>query len=135
MGTTMSGTYVGGKSFKLLHHDSGATITTDAPKDNNGEGTSFSPTDLCSVSLPACMCTVMTIYADQNGLDLTGMTFSVEKVMTKEPRRIGELRVSIDLPATVPTDHREAIERTALECPVHRSLDPEIAISIEFQYR
>ena len=39
-------TYEGGLHCSMVHEPSGATLSTDAPVDNNGKGESFSPTDL-----------------------------------------------------------------------------------------
>src|SRR5690606_12104649 len=59
MGVVISGSYRGKKRVELTHEQSGSTIVTDAPLDNNGEGQSFSPTDLCASSLGSCILTVM----------------------------------------------------------------------------
>lgn len=65
MGTKMHGEYLGELQMVMTHEGSGAEILTDAPKDNQGLGRNFSPTDLFSVSLPSCMLTTMGIYAKQ----------------------------------------------------------------------
>ena len=66
----MKATYMGGLRVECEHEDSGAKIITDAPLDNHGQGRSFSPTDLATVALPACMLTIMGIYAENIGLDI-----------------------------------------------------------------
>lgn len=59
-------------------HESGAKIQTDAPKDNQGKGEAFSPTDLFAASLATCMLTVMAIAARKVGADLEGMTLDID---------------------------------------------------------
>ena len=83
--TQMNVTYDGGLRCTLTHGPSGTVIQTDAPKDNQGQGAAFSPTDLASVSLGACMLTVMGIYARNHGVSIDGAQVSVSKEMIAQP--------------------------------------------------
>ena len=132
--TQMRGKYLGNKKVELLHEGSGMRIQTAAPVDNNGDGSSFSPTDLVAASLGACMFTVMGIYAERNGIDLSGGHFTVQKLMADSPRRIRELPLVIHLPSRLDADTRLKLERVAKTCPVHHSLHPEIKAEPSFLY-
>src|SRR6266511_3922111 len=102
-------------------------ISTDAPTDNKGKGAAFSPTDLVATALATCMTTTMGIKAEELGVDLRGMTVSVQKEMSKDaPRRIVGLPSEVHIPLPFDHRHREVLEQTALNCPVHKSLPPEI---------
>jgi uncharacterized OsmC-like protein len=119
--------YTGELHCEATHEPSHATISTDAPSDNRGKGATFSPTDLVATALGTCMSTTMGIAAQDHNLDLRGLTIRVEKHMSKDaPRRIAALpsEVHIPLPANCP--QRALIEAAALNCPVHKSLPPEI---------
>ena len=86
--------YQGQLHCEATHAPSGATLETDAPKDNHGKGESFSPTDLVATALGSCMLTVMGITARMLDIDLTGARVQVEKEMVASPiRRIGKLTV------------------------------------------
>ncbi len=127
--------YEGGLRCSAIHGPSGSAIETDAPVDNHGKGERFSPTDLAATSLGTCMMTIMGIYAEKNGIDLTGTKVRVLKEMTPEPpRRIAKLTVEMTL--SLPADHprREALERVALGCPVYLSLHPEIEKAVTFAW-
>ena len=128
-------TYDGGLRCRATHAESGATFNTDAPKDNQGQGASFSPTDLVATALGTCMLTTMGIAANRLGVDLAGAHVRVRKEMTADaPRRIFKLTVEITGPASVPNEHRLPLERAAVECPVSRSLSPAIQTGIVFQW-
>jgi putative redox protein len=128
------GTYTGGLKVEAVHGPSGYRLTTAAPKDNEGDGSSFSPTDLVAAALGACMLTVMGIVARRDGIDLTGATFELEKHMVADPRRIGAVPVTLHMPAGLTADQRKKLERSALTCPVHHSLLPDIDKPVRFVY-
>ena len=127
--------YSGSKKCELKHPE-GAVLKTDAPKDIGGDASAFSPTDLVAAGLAACILTTMAMYAERHGIDLTGATAGVEKHMTTPPaaRRIARLPVVVRMPATVPVEMRERLERVGHTCPVHASLHPEVEATIEYRY-
>lgn len=130
----MSVIYQGEKHCELTHGPSGQIIATDAPKDNNGRGEAFSPTDLCAVSLATCMLTVMAIQAEKEGVDLRGSTARVTKEMQASPRRISKIGVTLSLPSHLSAEWRQKLETTAHHCPVKLSLHPDIQLDVVFQY-
>ncbi len=127
--------YEGGLHCRAVHGPSGAGIVTDAPRDNQGKGEAFSPTDLLATSLGACMMTVMGIYARSKGMDLTGARVHVTKEMVADPgRRVGRVTVTCDLPRHVPEESRRALERAAESCPVRLSLSPAMEITTAYRW-
>lgn len=127
--------YQGDLHCKATHGPSGAELNTDAPKDNQGRGETFSPTDLVATALGSCMLTIMGIAARTLSIDISGATASVEKEMTATPpRRIERLAVKIRVPHTPSAADREKLERAAHTCPVHKSLHPDVQIPIEFTW-
>ncbi len=134
MSVSISATYLGKKKVELLHADSGVKIVTDAPRDNSGEGKSFSPTDLVAAAFGSCVMTTIAIVAERGGIVVDGMRMTVEKHMVEDPRRIGSLPLQIHLPQALLPHERQKLERAALGCPVHKSLHPEIRSDIAFMY-
>ena len=134
MGSVITGNYLGNKKVELTHELSGAKITTDAPPDNQGEGRSFSPTDLVAAALGSCIMTIIGIYADNHNLHIEKMTMRVEKNMGQQPRRIASLPVHIHLPKNIPFDERTKIEAAARACPVHKTLGDDCDAPILFRY-
>lgn len=133
----ITGTYGGSLACQATHGPSSAHLVTDAPVDNGGKGQSFSPTDLVATALGTCVMTIMGLVAERHQVDLTGMTFEVEKGMIQQPvRRIGSLKTVITIPAGACPDPemRKRIETAALHCPVHQSIHPEIDAPITFNW-
>jgi putative redox protein len=127
--------YQGELHCKATHGPSGAELTTDAPRDNQGRGESFSPTDLVATALGTCMLTIMGIAARTLNIDISGAAATVEKEMTATaPRRIQRLTVRIHVPHSPAPADREKLERSAHACPVHKSLHPDVQIPIEFTW-
>ena len=127
--------YQGDLRCDATHGPSGQTLITDAPVDNHGKGESFSPTDLVATALGSCVVTIMAIYSNKIGVDLSGAAVKVEKHMsTDSPRRIVKLPVRVDVPVSLNADQREALENAARSCPVHKSISVEIDAPIEFHY-
>ena len=120
-------TYTGDLHCDATHGPSKSKIPTDAPTDNKGKGQAFSPTDLVATALGTCISTTMGIKAEELGVNLKGMTVNVKKEMSKDaPRRIVALPSEVHIPLPPTSPHREVLEQTALNCPVHKSLPPEI---------
>ncbi len=136
MSVRIHATYQGGLHTEMLHEPSGSRIETDAPKDNEGRGERFSPTDLVGAALGSCMLTVMGIVAKRHAWDMDGASVAVEKEMVTSPiRRIGRLGVQITMPARLPESARAVLERTAHTCPVHQSLHPDVKIDLSFVWK
>ena len=121
-------TYLGNLRCENLHTQSGTQILTDAPTDNQGMGSAFSPTDLCALSLTTCIVTTMGIYAQNQGFALLAAEAQTFKHMANDPRRIAriEIHLTVTLAADATDRMEEGIRRVVHLCPVARSLHPDI---------
>jgi putative redox protein len=134
MAVEIHGEYDGRLKMTLTHGPSSAELRTAAPKDNQGDGSSFSPTDLLAASLGSCMVTTMAIVAQREGIPFDGARFALEKHMASDPRRVSRLPVRIHLPAALAAEQRQRLESIARACPVARSLSPEVEQNVAFVY-
>lgn len=135
MSVKISGRYDENLRVEMTHEPSATHLRTAAPVDNQGDGSSFSPTDLVAAALGSCMVTIMGIMAQRDGIDFSACRFEVEKHMTpRPPRRIDRLPVTLHMPAGLSAGQRKKLENGALTCPVHRSLLPEIEKDVRFVY-
>ena len=131
----ITGEYQGDLHCVAKHEPSGSTLVTDAPKDNQGRGEAFSPTDLVAAALGTCIATTMAIGAKKHGVELRGLRFEVTKEMsTDAPRRIVRLATQIWMP--IPESHPAAKSLAAIAhaCPVHRSLDSAVDKPVVFHW-
>ena len=127
-------TYLGELRTSSIHINSGSEIISDAPLDNNGKGEAFSPTDTVANALASCMFTVMGIKARDMGVYFKGSTAEVTKIMQASPRKIAKIVVVFNMVSDADDKARIILERTALTCPVHLSLNPDIEKDITFNW-
>lgn len=131
----ITGEYQGDLHCSARHEPSGNELATDAPKDNQGRGEAFSPTDLVATALGTCIATTMAIAARKHSVELRGLRFEVTKEMsTDTPRRIVRLATQVWMP--IPKSHPAAgpLEGAARACPVHHSLHPNVDKPIVFHW-
>ena len=127
-------TYKGDLRTEAYHIQSGNSIVTDAPLDNQGKGEAFSPTDLVATALASCMLTIMGIVAERNDVELKGTFAEVEKTMGTMPRQISKIKIKILFNKNFDKITKRKLESAALTCPVSNSLSKTLKESIKFIY-
>ena len=127
-------TYTRDLRTNAIHIQSGSEIETDAPTDNKGKGERFSPTDLVAVALATCILTTLGIAAPIHEFYIDGAECEVVKIMTSNPRKIGEIQIVISFPKSFPFTEKQKvkIEHIAHTCPVYESLHPDCKKTISF---
>jgi uncharacterized OsmC-like protein len=131
----ITGEYQGELHCTAIHGPSGTSLVTDAPKDNQGRGEAFSPTDLVATAYATCIATTLAIASRRHGVELAGLTYEVTKEMSIDaPRRIIRLTAHIHLPPAARETPVGFLEATAHNCPVHHSLAPSVEKRIEFHW-
>ncbi|HEX7615303.1 MAG TPA: OsmC family protein [Thermoanaerobaculia bacterium] len=129
MSVSITGRLSSPTGTELRHGPSGALLETTAPKDNGGDGSRFSPTDLCAASLAACAATTLSLYATRNGIPVTSVTFEIEKHMTPElPRRIAKLVARYRIASPCGDPDFQKLVAAGKTCPVRRSLHPDVVV-------
>jgi len=128
--------YNGELRTTATHLQSGTVIETDAPKDNQGMGERFSPTDLVATALGDCMLTIMGIAARTHQIHIEDTTCTIEKIMVANPRKIGEIVADLYMKGqeTFSDKQRAILEHAALTCPVYLSLHPDIKKTVTFHW-
>ncbi len=126
--TTATTKYLGKLRCSNVHLQSGTEILTDAPTDNQGMGSAYSPTDLCALSLTTCIITTMAIYAQGKDFQILHVEAETTKYMASDPRRIARIEAHITIQLNPEADERvqDSLRRIVPICPVSRSLHPDV---------
>ncbi len=133
---TTSIMYEGNLRCSAIHLQSGTIIETDAPTDNRGKGEKFSPTDLLCVSLGTCIITTIAIKARDLNIDVQGTKLEVTKHMLSDPRRVGQIDVNVKFLTSLFIEQKDKIvlEKTGNNCPVTKSIHPDIKVNIVYEW-
>lgn len=125
--------YKGDLRCECTHLQSGTTIETDAPTDNRGKGERFSPTDMLCVSLATCMITTIGIKAMDLNVDINDSRLQVTKFMLSNPRRIGKIEIELHMATKAPDEKTKSLlEATGDNCPVMKSLHPDVIVEAKY---
>ena len=112
-----------------LRHDvkiGSHTITADEPKDNGGDDEGPSPQELLAASLASCTAITMEMYARRKGWDVAGMTVDCD-YKPAERGSITRFQLVMRMPAHLSEEQVDKLQAIAAKCPVHRTLEGEVA--------
>jgi putative redox protein len=102
------------------------TIKADEPKDHGGDDNGPSPQELLAASLASCTAVTMEMYARRKGWDVSGLTVDCEYTPAERgsPTRF---ELVMKMPAHLSDEQVERLQVIAAKCPVHRTLEGEVA--------
>ena len=69
-------------------------------------------------------------------IDLSGTSIAVTKHMLSEPRRIGKIEILLTFPETLQVEEKDRtiLQRVGDNCPVAKSLHPDLDAKIEYKW-
>jgi len=108
---------------KLLHEvdvNNRHTIVTDEPVELGGGDVGPAPHELLPATLAACISTMISMYAQNKGWQLSGVRVDVEYDHQSVPRHFD---VVVQLPDGLTPDQIERLRRVADSCPVRRAME------------
>jgi putative redox protein len=117
------------QQLENLRHDvrvRSHTITADEPKDSGGDDSGPSPQELLAASLASCTAITMEMYARRKGWDISGLAVDCEYTPAERgcPTRF---EIVTKMPAHLSDEQVERLQVIAAKCPVHRTLEGEVA--------
>jgi putative redox protein len=104
----------------------GHELTADEPEDQGGEDQGPSPQELLAASLASCTAVTMEMYAKRKGWDVDGLEVDVEYTPA-ERGCVTRFELVMRMPAHLSDEQIERLRVIAAKCPVHRTLEGEVA--------
>jgi putative redox protein len=101
-------------------------LTADEPEDIGGRDLGPSPEELLAASLASCTAITMEMYAERKGWDLSGLEVDCDYV----PAERGcptTFNLVMRMPEHLSAGQVERLEIIAAKCPIHRTLEGEVA--------
>jgi putative redox protein len=102
------------------------TMTADEPADHGGEDLGPSPQELLAASLASCTAITMEMYAKRKGWNVDGMAVECD-YQPAERGAVTRFELVMKMPAHLSDDQVRKLQVIAAKCPVHRTLEGEVA--------
>jgi putative redox protein len=104
------------------------TITADEPKHHGGDDAGPSPQELLAASLASCTAVTMEMYAKRKGWNVAGLTVDCEYTPA-ERGSVTRFDLVMRMPSDLTDEQVEKLRVIAAKCPVHRTLEGEVAFA------
>jgi putative redox protein len=102
------------------------TLVADEPKDEGGDDAGPSPQELLAASLASCTAITMEMYAKRKGWDVDGLEVDVDYTPA-ERGCVTRFELVMKMPAHLSEEQVRKLQVIAAKCPVHRTLEGEVA--------
>ena len=117
------------RQLENLRHDVRVrthTLTADEPRNSGGDDSGPSPQELLAASLASCTAITMEMYARRKGWNVAGLAVDCEYTPAERgcPTKFAMV---LKLPAHLTAEQAERLQVIAAKCPVHRTLEGEVA--------
>ena len=101
-------------------------MTADEPEDLGGEDMGPSPQELLAASLASCTAITMEMYAKRKGWNIDGMAVECD-YQPAERGAVTRFELVMKMPAHLSEEQIRKLQVIAAKCPVHRTLEGEVA--------
>ncbi|HEY3928203.1 MAG TPA: OsmC family protein [Candidatus Koribacter sp.] len=109
------------------------TIVSDQPAENGGFDEGMTPPELMLASLGSCAGFYAAQYLKKFKLSTEGTRVRVTAEKLKEPARLGNFKIEVDVPVDLTPEHQQGVARSVHHCLIHNTLltPPSIEIQIK----
>jgi putative redox protein len=101
-------------------------MTADEPEDMGGEDLGPSPQELLAASLASCTAITMEMYAKRKGWNVDGLAVECD-YQPAERGAVTRFELIMKMPAHLSDEQVNKLKVIAAKCPVHRTLEGEVA--------
>ena len=101
-------------------------MTADEPADHGGEDLGPSPQELLAASLASCTAITMEMYARRKGWNVDGLAVECD-YLPAERGAVTRFELIMKMPAHLSDEQVRKLQVIAAKCPVHRTLEGEVA--------
>jgi putative redox protein len=108
--------------IKIRHH----SLTSDEPEEAGGDDAGPSPQELLAAALASCTAITMEMYAQRKGWNVAGMEVDC-RYSPAERGSVTRFELVTRMPAHLSEEQVERLQIIAAKCPVHRTLEGEVA--------
>lgn len=111
------------------------TIVSDQPSENGGFDEGMTPPELLLASLGSCAAFYAAQYLKKHKLATEGTIVRVTAEKAKDPARLDNFRISLEIPCGLGQNDLEGVEQSVEHCLIHNTLlhSPSIAIEVKAQ--
>jgi len=109
------------------------TLICDQPVENGGSDQGMNPPELLLASLGTCASYYAVQYLRKHNLGMEGIQVRVAAEKVKDPFRLDDFQIELQLPADFPAEHQRGIERDVHHCLIHNTLlhPPQIKLVLK----
>ena len=101
-------------------------MTADEPEDLGGDDMGPSPQELLAASLASCTAITMEMYARRKGWNVDGLEVECD-YQPAERGAVTRFELIMKMPAHLSEEQVSKLQVIAAKCPVHRTLEGEVA--------
>jgi putative redox protein len=129
-GQGMDVRFVAGEAYEVMVR--GHRVLVDQPADHGGADGGPTPTELFVASLAACVAFYAGRYLTRHGYSRDGLAVSAGYEMASDrPARVGNIRLTVRVPADLPSQRWAALRAVVSHCTVHNSLASPPSVTID----
>jgi uncharacterized OsmC-like protein len=111
----------------------GHSVVSDQPAENGGFDEGMTPPELMLASLGSCAGFYAADYLKRQKLAVEGTRVRVTAEKAKDPARLDNFKIEVDVPAELSEEHRKGVEEAVHRCLIHNTLmhPPKIELEVK----
>jgi putative redox protein len=123
--------HLGGVQFQIKARQH--TIASDQPTESGGFDEGMTPPELLLASLGSCAGFYAAQYLKKHNLSTEGTIIRVTADKAKDPARLDNFRIAVEIPAALSEKHHEGVVNAVHHCLIHNTLlhPPKIALEVK----